>query len=248
VNTCLGKGVPVLQGDFGTFAPPRIISFVVDDPDDLDEVYSAGDTLTLSLDMATDALSVHEPSGDRSYVDSIFTFSLSVGADYSGNWQDSSTFVVTVTDATGAGQPALSGPCVDYCAHTTNAYCHNISKLGAEPCDFYMRTNTTHPAREWPKLALAFFSDTSGLRSSSGRNPPSGGPPALHGSFGTLIQPIVLAAVVDDPDHADPAWSPGDTITLHFDKVTNFGGGMPGVMPALPMPLLAAPAHRHGLP
>ena len=91
VNTCDGVDVIVLTGNFGTLAPPRLISFVADDPDDLDDIYSAGDTLTLGLDMRTDALTIgvgswgleHPAHGDRAYVDNLFSFSLSLGADYS---------------------------------------------------------------------------------------------------------------------------------------------------------------------
>jgi hypothetical protein len=61
VDTCAGIGVTVLTGNFGTLAPPRLLSFVADDPDDLDDIYSAGDTLTLGLDMRTDALTVGSP-------------------------------------------------------------------------------------------------------------------------------------------------------------------------------------------
>ena len=41
--------------------------------------------------------------GGKQYVDSLFEFSLPVGDDYSGEWADASTLVVTVT---GAGEIA----------------------------------------------------------------------------------------------------------------------------------------------
>ena len=91
VDTCAGVDVPVLTGNFGTLAPPRLLTFVADDPDDLDDIYSAGDTLTLGFDMRTDALTKevgswghdHRSHGDREYVDGLFGFSLSLGADSS---------------------------------------------------------------------------------------------------------------------------------------------------------------------
>ena len=150
VDTCAGIELPVLSGNFGTLAPPRIVSFVVDDPDDLDDVYSAGDTLTLGLDMRTNALTAPgtgsapaTTAGDRAYVDSLFSFSLSLGADYSGGWRDASTFVVTATDVSGAGTPAFSGVCVpdfsnatdaDPCAHALQPCVRGPATLHAGGC------------------------------------------------------------------------------------------------------------------
>ena len=157
MDTCAGVDVTVLTGNFGSLAPPRLASFVADDPDDLDDVYSAGDTLTLGLDMRTDALTVevgswgagHAAQGDRAYVDSLFGFSLSLGADYSGGWRDASTFVVTATDVSGAGTPNFSGDCVITLNSTT-----------ADPCEPGLRTNDTHPEHgrvAAHPLALAFL-------------------------------------------------------------------------------------------
>ena len=43
------RPVPVLQGSYGSLSAPRIASFVADDPDNFDEVYGVGDTLTIKL-------------------------------------------------------------------------------------------------------------------------------------------------------------------------------------------------------
>ena len=48
-----GGASVVLSGNYGVATSPRIVSFVADDPDDLDDEYSVGDTLTVTLDMAT---------------------------------------------------------------------------------------------------------------------------------------------------------------------------------------------------
>ena len=113
--------VPTLRGDYGSVAAPTIAAFVASDPDNFDEVYSAGDELTLHLSMPTDALLREEglepdelirpTRGDRAYVDVLFSFSHSLGADYSGEWRSSSTFTITALDVTGAGAPTMSGPC-----------------------------------------------------------------------------------------------------------------------------------------
>ena len=47
---------PVVGGTLGSLAPPTIISFSVDDPDNGDEVYGAGDVLTIAFDRAIGGL------------------------------------------------------------------------------------------------------------------------------------------------------------------------------------------------
>ena len=44
---------PLLAGDFGKRVGPSIVSFVADDFDNGDDVYGAGDTLTVVFDLAT---------------------------------------------------------------------------------------------------------------------------------------------------------------------------------------------------
>ena len=88
------RPVPVLEGSFGSLAPPTIVSFVADDPDDFDDVYGPGDTLTLTLDMSTDARTPpRAASGERSFVDELFSFFvLSKKAQKKNkNWKDLSS-------------------------------------------------------------------------------------------------------------------------------------------------------------
>ena len=81
-----------------------LASFYAEDPDNSGLDYGAGDTLTVTFskptnrDVATD---------ERRYVDSIFSFEPDIGDDYSGEWLDDSTFLVTVLTA-GAHAPALN--------------------------------------------------------------------------------------------------------------------------------------------
>ena len=68
---------------------PTLLAWTAADPDHDDATYSAGDTLTLTMDMATDALVPPRlVEGDKLYVDALFAFSHSLGADYSGAWRD----------------------------------------------------------------------------------------------------------------------------------------------------------------
>jgi len=74
---------------------PIIISLIVDDPDDLDDVYSVGDTITILFDSNT-----NEPGGTgtqtKSKVNDLFTFTESIGQAYSGKWVTPDTFTITI--------------------------------------------------------------------------------------------------------------------------------------------------------
>jgi hypothetical protein len=89
------------------------------DPDNSAPAYSDGDTISITFD---EPLSVRyrnwagtglvsDPNvhtlatgvgGPRAFVNALFRFSGKLGQDYSGVWDDASTFVVTVTDTTAA--------------------------------------------------------------------------------------------------------------------------------------------------
>jgi len=85
---------------------PIIISLVIDDPDDLDEIYSIGDTITIIFDSDT-----NEPGGTevqiKAAVDDLFTFTESLGTDYGGQWLTPDTFVITINDITNAEPPQI---------------------------------------------------------------------------------------------------------------------------------------------
>ncbi len=91
----------------GPPAAPVITSFVADDPDNGDTAYGNGDTLAIGFDVDT-----NQPGGagtqNKAAVDNLFTFSQSLGTDYTGQWSDAQTFVVTIVDASGEGGVAVS--------------------------------------------------------------------------------------------------------------------------------------------
>ena len=61
-----------------------------------------GDLLRIIFDRDTDRGGVGTATnGDAGFVDSLFTFTQPLGLRYSGAWEDRSTFVVTVINATG---------------------------------------------------------------------------------------------------------------------------------------------------
>ena len=65
------------------------------DPDQLDYFFTDDDIVTAVFDRATD-LGANEARRGR--VDALLAFNIPPGADYSGQWLDDSTFVVTVTE------------------------------------------------------------------------------------------------------------------------------------------------------
>jgi len=108
-----------MQGATSIISPvPVITSLIADDPDDLDEVYSVDDIITITFDSDT-----NEPGGTgfqtKTAVDDLFTFTESLGDTYTGQWISADTFVITVTDVTGATPPIITGTTVTPTSTTT---------------------------------------------------------------------------------------------------------------------------------
>jgi len=86
--------------------PPEIIAITANDPDDLDEIYSTDDTITIQFDSDT-----NEPGGtgnqQRTEVDDLFTFTESLGQQYIGIWSAPDTFTITIRNANNAGPPVI---------------------------------------------------------------------------------------------------------------------------------------------
>jgi len=83
---------------------PKIVSLVAADPDNLDKIFSAGDTITITFDVETNQPTV----GTTADIDALFNFSPSLGANYHGEWQENGRkLVITVSDSTGHGNPEI---------------------------------------------------------------------------------------------------------------------------------------------
>eukprot|EP00163_Fabomonas_tropica_P010306 TRINITY_DN2040_c0_g1_i1.p1 TRINITY_DN2040_c0_g1~~TRINITY_DN2040_c0_g1_i1.p1 ORF type:complete len:6542 (+),score=1422.00 TRINITY_DN2040_c0_g1_i1:1620-21245(+) len=83
------------SGSWGSLPPPKITSAIAADPGHRDTVYSAGDTITIIFDVAT-----NQPTlGGKTAVDSVFTFSQPLGSNYSAVWVSPTVAVVTVLEA-----------------------------------------------------------------------------------------------------------------------------------------------------
>ena len=234
---------PRLRGDFGRTTGPRIVGFSADDPDNGDGAFGDGDKLTITFDQRTNRgrthtnferksasvvsggevqtvaypIGVSELSG-RSLVDALFAFSHGLGADYSGEWTDDSTFVVTVVDATGAdAKEIVIGAFVNVTALPSggiSAYNHT-----AKTC-----ANVTHMRLYYPEdygdLLFAPNRVNSSLHGCELHyaNTTSG---SLVGDLGVPTFPTLLSAVVDDVDNGDEVYGVGDVIVLQFDMPTD---------------------------
>ena len=206
----------------------------------MDVVYSAGDTLTITMNMATDGmLPPRATSGGRTFVDELFAFSASLGTDYSGAWRDESTFAIRILDTANAGTPTMSGPCSLHnvsLAVFPEDYCiFNRLVLAPPPPPLPPGSTGTPPPPPahptfapaytgWPPPVYVFFNASANLRSVAGRSQFTREPTALSGSFGTSLPPALISFVADDYDNLDPTFSPGDTLTATFDMLTNMGG------------------------
>ena len=82
--------------DVGSGVAPGILSFTASDPDNCDSFYGAGDTLTIVFDADTDQGGLDSEPLTKAQTDGLFLFSRSVGLDYTGQWIDPATFVITV--------------------------------------------------------------------------------------------------------------------------------------------------------
>ena len=64
-------------------------------------MFGVGDAVRVLFDVDTDAAGGAR-SGDKAYVDSLFSFSLPLGLSYFGSWDDPRTFSVTILNTLNA--------------------------------------------------------------------------------------------------------------------------------------------------
>ena len=88
----------VLMWPLVTLQQPTITSFVASDPDNLDCIWSDGDTLTIGFSENTNQPAVN----DKAAVDTLLLFSEALGANYSAVWSDAQTLLLTSLSAAGS--------------------------------------------------------------------------------------------------------------------------------------------------
>ena len=87
-----------IGGDWGLLAGPTVSAVTANDPDDGDAVYRNGDTVTVVFSGNTNQVA----AATKGNIDALFSFSQSLGANYTGSWTTATTLVITVVDADGA--------------------------------------------------------------------------------------------------------------------------------------------------
>jgi len=104
-NTKIGSAY-LFEGISASIPAPIITSLIADDPDNLDNVYSINDTLTIIFDSDTNT-----PGGmgiqNKTAVNNLYNFTDSLGESYTGVWNSTVTFVITISNTTGAAPPII---------------------------------------------------------------------------------------------------------------------------------------------
>jgi hypothetical protein len=102
---------------------PEIVNVVADDPDNSDQVYGGGDTITITFNTDSDT----PPVGTKDDLDRIFVFDPPLGTNYEGKWLDPRTLEITILQIDGAStnypSAAVPGP-VRFSLSFTPNYLH----------------------------------------------------------------------------------------------------------------------------
>ena len=100
---------PFYYYEFDNELTPQILRIQASDPDNLDETYGAGDTITIFFDRNTNQPAVV----NKASLDLIFMFEPPLGDAYTGNWLSPSVLQITVVDAAlgeGVLRPSTNPP------------------------------------------------------------------------------------------------------------------------------------------
>ena len=94
-----------VSGSFGIKEGPSIVSLTADDPTaDPIAGFSIGDTIQIRFSEPTNGVGTNL---DKSAVDNLFLFSQSLSDNYSGEWRNSQTFLITIIDDTIDSVPVI---------------------------------------------------------------------------------------------------------------------------------------------
>ena len=209
---------PPLSGDAGLDRPPAIVSIVGVDPDFGDATVGYGDSITITLDLATDMGGAAQGAfvGEAG-VDALFNFSAALGHAYGGSWADASTFVINIYDGAGSElHTSLGDIMVGPLSTLHNQGCRpGVSTRTGEVLTY---RGATHSAG----LCNSALDSAGPIVAADGSGAGASGP--FVAQFG--MRPRIYSVTIDDPDHGDAVYGEGDTVTLRFDQATDRAQGV----------------------
>eukprot|EP00163_Fabomonas_tropica_P012696 TRINITY_DN2403_c0_g1_i3.p1 TRINITY_DN2403_c0_g1~~TRINITY_DN2403_c0_g1_i3.p1 ORF type:complete len:4686 (-),score=1008.71 TRINITY_DN2403_c0_g1_i3:157-14214(-) len=186
---------PVLLGDWGLAAGPEVNLFLANDPDDLDTVFSSGDTLAIGFDAKTNQPDI----SSKVLVDNLFTFmTANLGVNYTGSW-------MSAAELSAAGFPASVRDAAVISIH--NASGHTNPEIG----NLRVQLKRASPYVGLTNAAATTFAS---VHISD----------PITGDWGMENAPMIIAFVADDPDDGDIVYSAQDTMTILFNMDTNQPG------------------------
>jgi len=80
---------------------------VASDTKNYDSVFSAGDHITVVFNQPTNKGNLAQKVIQKPQVDNLFSFSCSLGSNYTASWIDSRTFQIEVLNTSGNGSPRI---------------------------------------------------------------------------------------------------------------------------------------------
>jgi len=99
-----------IDAEFGQKQAPLITSIKAVDPAPIDDaVFGNGDTITVRFSEATNGLTLPIPVATKAQLDDLFIFSENIGDDYSGEFINALTLVITIDDAVNLESPPQIG-------------------------------------------------------------------------------------------------------------------------------------------
>ena len=88
----------------------EIVSFEARDPDAGDAIFSTGDEIGIGFNIPTNQADLPNEMISRVQLESVFTFTMSMGLDFIGRWVSPTSLRITILNATVDRSSSLSHP------------------------------------------------------------------------------------------------------------------------------------------
>lgn len=88
----------------------EIVSFEARDPDAGDAIFSTGDQIGIGFNIPTNQAGLPNEMISRVQLESVFTFTMSIGLDFIGRWESPTSLRITILNATKDRSSSLYHP------------------------------------------------------------------------------------------------------------------------------------------